>query len=395
MSAPTPPRDARVGEGILVHPSGARSERVHEQVLAATAALLDEGGCSAATVDAISARSGVSKATIYKHWPSRNAVAAKAFGRMMASDTPLPNTGTTAGDVTELLRRLSAFYQSPRGRIFAQLIAACAVDPAGAPYFRAYFLAGEREAISTLWARARERDDVDPSLSIDDVVDILLGPLVFRLLTGHVELTEENATRLAETALAGLLRPERKPTVSPAPAAGLPGGDRQARQGAQVRRQVEHHDRLLLGRIGAGDHRDGVSLPLIHRQVRRARRHVQEIPGAQRRAAAQPGSVPDLDLAARDPDRGLVPVVQVRRAAGAGRNGDHVQAQRLGSRRGVADSRAQAQSLLPVVMTAAADDDAARPSALHTVSHAVPLKYFPRATGSGTSAGPANARPAD
>lgn len=206
MSAPTPPEDCRVSEGILAHPCGARSARVHEQVLAVTAALLDEGGCAAATVDAISARSGVSKATIYKHWPSRNAIAAKAFGRMMASDAPLPDTGTTAGDLTEMVRLVSAFYASPRGRVFAQLIAACAGDPAGAAYFRAYFLAGRREATAQLWDRARERGDVDPDLSIDDVIDILFGPLIFRLLTGHLDLTEANATRLAQTALAGLLR---------------------------------------------------------------------------------------------------------------------------------------------------------------------------------------------
>lgn len=238
MSAPTPPEDPRVGEGILAHPSGARSARVHEQVLVATAALLDEGGCAAATVDAISARSGVSKATIYKHWPSRNAVGAKAFGRMMASDMPLPDTGTTAGDLTEMVRRVSAFYQSPRGRIFAQLIAACAGDPAGAPYFRAYFLTGERDAIATLWDRARERGDVDPGISIDDVVDLLLGPLIFRLLTGHLDLTGENATRLAETALTGLLRPGSRPE----PPERLSGGDREIGQVAQVRRQVEHDD---------------------------------------------------------------------------------------------------------------------------------------------------------
>ena len=196
-----------MGEGILAHPSGTRSARVHEQVLVATAQLLDEGGYAAATVDAISARSGVSKATIYKHWPCRTAVAAKAFGTMMASDAPPPDTGTTAGDLTEMVRRVSAFYASPRGRIFAQLVAACVDDPKGAPYFRAYFLAGRRAGIATLWDRARERGDVDPDIRVDDVIDIAFGPLIFRLLTGHLELCEENATRLAETALAGLLRP--------------------------------------------------------------------------------------------------------------------------------------------------------------------------------------------
>jgi AcrR family transcriptional regulator len=373
MSTPPPSGSVWVGEGILAHPSGARSARIHEQVLVATADLLDEGGCAAATVDAISARSGVSKATLYKHWPSRTAIAAKAFGRMMASDTPLPDTGTTAGDLTEMVRRVSAFYASPRGRIFAQLVAACVGDPAGAPYFRAYFLAGRRAAITELWDRARARGDVDPDISTDDVIDILFGPLIFRLLTDHLDLTEENATRLAETALAGLLRP-----------GVLSGGDREGGQVAQMGREVEHDDGFLLRRVGPGDHRDGVGPALVDRQVRGPGRDIEEVTGVQRRAAGQAGAVPDLDLAAGDPDSGLVTVVQVRRSARAGRDSDHVQAERPRARRRLADPRAEAEPLLPVVAPAGADHDAAAlaafahphndafAGALMTVSHDAP-----------------------
>ncbi|MFI5732951.1 TetR/AcrR family transcriptional regulator [Kribbella sp. NPDC051587] len=190
---------------IVAHPSGARSERVHAAVLTATQELLDEGGYPAATVDAISQRSGVSKATIYKHWPSRTAVAAKAFGQLMAGELPLPDTGSTRQDLIEQVCRVSAFYASARGNVFAQLLAACVDDEAGAAYFREYFLTGRREAITTLWQRALGRGDVSAALHIDDVIDLLFGPLIFRRLTGHYDLTEPHARRLAETALDGLL----------------------------------------------------------------------------------------------------------------------------------------------------------------------------------------------
>jgi AcrR family transcriptional regulator len=192
--------------GIMTPPKGPRSERIHEAVLTATEELLSEGGLPAATVDAIAARSGVSKATIYKHWPSRTAVAAKAFGRMMALALPLPDTGTSVGDLTEHVVRVNAFYASERGEVFAQLLAACVDDPAGAAYFREYFLAGRREAVTLLWQRALARGDGDPSVAGDDVIDILFGPLTFRRLTGHLPLTEENARRHAATALRSLLK---------------------------------------------------------------------------------------------------------------------------------------------------------------------------------------------
>ncbi|WP_396910927.1 TetR/AcrR family transcriptional regulator [Mycolicibacterium sp.] len=200
-----PVETAPGGAGDFVRPTGARSDRIHQAILVATAELLDEGGFPAATMDAIAARSGASKATLYKHWPSRTAVAAEAFGTMMAEALPLPDTGSTATDLTEQVVRVSAFYASARGEVFAQLLAACVEDTTGAAYFREYFLSGRRAAITELWRRGVDRGEADAGTAIDDVIDILFGPLIFRRMTGHYALTEEHARQLAATALRGLL----------------------------------------------------------------------------------------------------------------------------------------------------------------------------------------------
>lgn len=200
-----PVETAAGGAGDFVRPTGARSDRIHQAILVATAELLDEGGFPAATMDAIAARSGASKATLYKHWPSRTAVAAEAFGTMMAEALPLPDTGSTATDLTEQVVRVSAFYASARGQVFAQLLAACVEDTTGAAYFREYFLSGRRAAITELWRRGVDRGEADAGTAIDDVIDILFGPLIFRRMTGHYALTEEHARQLAATALRGLL----------------------------------------------------------------------------------------------------------------------------------------------------------------------------------------------
>lgn len=203
MTSPEP--DSVGADENFVRPTGARSDRIHQAILTAAAELLDEGGLPVATMDAIAARSGASKATLYKHWPSRTAVAAEAFGDLMARALPLPDTGDTARDLTEQVVRVSAFYASDRGRVFAQLLAACVDDPTGAAYFRRYFLDGRRIAIDTLWRRGIDRGDANADLAIDDVIDILFGPLIFRRLSGHYALTEEHARRLADTALPALL----------------------------------------------------------------------------------------------------------------------------------------------------------------------------------------------
>jgi AcrR family transcriptional regulator len=185
----------------------ARSARAHDAVLAAARELLGEGGLPAATVDAIAARSGVSKATIYNHWPSRIALAAEAFGEAMAAATPVPDTGSARGDIVAQVRQVSAFYASPEGGVFAQLLAAGVTDPHGAEYFRRFFLAGRRESTRQLWQRAIDRGEARPGIDVDTAADLMFGGLIYRLLNGNTPLTEEHADALAEAAVGGLLQP--------------------------------------------------------------------------------------------------------------------------------------------------------------------------------------------
>jgi AcrR family transcriptional regulator len=207
---------ARPGPGLAGDRlSRPRSQRAHAAVLEATASLLDQGGLPAATIDAISARSGVSKATIYKHWPSRTAVAAEAFGREMATAVRLPDTGDALDDLAEHVRRVSRFYASRSGEVFAQLLAACVTDPPGAVYFREFFLVARQQAVATLWQRALDQGAVDGKVDPLVAGDLLFGPLIFRLITGHAELTDANASAIAEAALQGLIaKPTRKTDVA-------------------------------------------------------------------------------------------------------------------------------------------------------------------------------------
>jgi AcrR family transcriptional regulator len=186
----------------LNHP---RSARAHDAVLTATRELLREGGLPAATIDAVAARSGVSKATIYKHWPTRIAIAAEAFGEEMAEATPTPDTGSARGDIAAQVRQVSAFYASDEGRVFGQLLAAGVTDPDGAEYFRRYFLAGRRESTRVLWQRAVDRGEARPGIDVDTAADLLFGGLIYRLLNGNTPLTRKRADAIAEAAIGGLL----------------------------------------------------------------------------------------------------------------------------------------------------------------------------------------------
>lgn len=72
------------------------------------------------------------KATIYKWWPSKYAVAVDAFLSEMAVLAPAPDTGSVREDFRLTLRGLTRFYSSASGRVFAQLVAEAQADPAAA-----------------------------------------------------------------------------------------------------------------------------------------------------------------------------------------------------------------------------------------------------------------------
>src|SRR5258708_4402445 len=135
-------------------PKPMRSSLTRRAVLDAAAALLAEGGLAATTIDAIRDRSGVSKTTIYKHWPNRLCVAVDAFAERLASDASVPDTGTVQGDLREQFSRVSGFYASPVGSVFAQLLANTAQDPLASEWLQARFLDSRRRGTQELWERA-------------------------------------------------------------------------------------------------------------------------------------------------------------------------------------------------------------------------------------------------
>jgi AcrR family transcriptional regulator len=205
-----------------------RDAAAHAAVLAAAAELLDEGGLPAVTIETVSARSGVSKPTIYRYWPNRTAVAIEAFALHMASHVPLASTGDPRRDLTEQVRRVAAFYQTRAGAVFAQLLAAAVTDPHAAQRLRDRFLAVRRADVTRLWQRAVDLGQARPGISADSAIDVLFSPIIYRLLVGHAPAGPAEAAHLADAALSGLLTPPARPAnqlprPGLVPDAGRPG----------------------------------------------------------------------------------------------------------------------------------------------------------------------------
>src|ERR1700712_3596954 len=108
--------DGRTGQDpARPRPGRPRSEQSRDAVLRATSELMLEGGLRAMTTDEIARRSGASKATIYKWWPNKYAVAIEAFLTEMLIEPPDPDTGSAREDFRLALRGLIHFYAGPSG----------------------------------------------------------------------------------------------------------------------------------------------------------------------------------------------------------------------------------------------------------------------------------------
>ena len=185
-------------------PGRPRSEESRTAVLRATSQLLHEVGLRAMTTEEIASRSGASKATIYKWWPNKYAVAFDAFLSEMMAESPDPDTGSARDDLTAVVRGLLRFYTGRSGRVFAQLVGEAQSDPLIQRELRTNLVESRRELFRTIWERGVARGELRADADPDAAVDIVIGPALYRLMMGHAPLTDDAADALVDVAIRGL-----------------------------------------------------------------------------------------------------------------------------------------------------------------------------------------------
>jgi AcrR family transcriptional regulator len=184
-----------------------RSQRARASILASAAELLLARGLADVTMDAVAERAGVSKATIYRWWPTKETLALDALYHEWAEARPLSRqTGSLRGDLLSLLRpwaRLVA--KRPYGRVIAALVTKARTDPDFAVLYRERFVEPRREGARAVLRRAVERGELAPDTDFELAIDFLYGPLYHRLLHGHAPIDDSFVRDIVDAALHGLL----------------------------------------------------------------------------------------------------------------------------------------------------------------------------------------------
>jgi AcrR family transcriptional regulator len=185
-----------------------RSEKARKAILDATAELLLARGLSAVSMDAVAEQAGVSKATIYRWWPTKETLALDALYTEWAGVRPAPrDTGTLRGDLLSLLRPWARLVgERPHARVIAALLSEAQMDPAFAEEYRHHVVEPRRELATAVFLRAAERGEIDEDTKIDVALDLIYGPLYHRLLHGHAKLTDRFVQDVVDMALNGIAR---------------------------------------------------------------------------------------------------------------------------------------------------------------------------------------------
>ena len=215
-SAEAPPRGGEAAAGAA--PRGRpRSEKAHKAILDAAAELLLARGLSAVSMDAVAERAGVSKATIYRWWPTKETLALDALYTEWTTVGPSPrDTGSLRSDLLALLRPWARLTSSrPYGRVIAALITEAQTDPVFATEYRQRVVEPRRDQARAIFRRAIERGEIPPGTNIEVALDLLYGPLYHRLLHGHAPLTDRFTQDVIDMALNGI-QPTPDPAATPA-----------------------------------------------------------------------------------------------------------------------------------------------------------------------------------
>jgi AcrR family transcriptional regulator len=180
-----------------------RSAAVDEAILDAARAELGARGYARMSVDAVAARAGVSKPTVYLRHPTKADLATAAIASLRVRPRPAP-TDDVRSDLLAHLRLLRAGLERPHGMAtFGTVLAEEHETPELLALFRERLVAPRRRELRAVLEAGRERGELRADADLDVAVAALVGAFFARYLAGE-PLRGRVVTALVDTVLDGL-----------------------------------------------------------------------------------------------------------------------------------------------------------------------------------------------
>ena len=158
-----------------------RSTAVHRGILKAALTGLAKSGFRALTVETIAADAGVGKMAIYRRWPNKAAVVMDAFLTLVGPHTLFPPALRATERIRLQMHLQVKFFRGNFGKMIKALLGEAQFDPELAIAFRERWIQPRRQMTREVLEQAIHQDDLRPDLDPEAVIDLLYGPLYYRL----------------------------------------------------------------------------------------------------------------------------------------------------------------------------------------------------------------------
>ena len=151
----------------------------------------------------VAAHAGVGKATIYRRWPSKEALALDLLMQLAAPHIAIEDIGDTRAELlAAVTNAMRAVTDTPFGPVIRALLSQIAINPVLGDPFRASVVQARRDEVARVIIRGVSRGDLRSDADSDVATELLVGPVYFRLMFGG-ELTQDFAERVVDSALRG------------------------------------------------------------------------------------------------------------------------------------------------------------------------------------------------
>jgi AcrR family transcriptional regulator len=180
-----------------------REARADGAIITAALELMAEHGVHALRMDDVAGRAGVGKATIYRRYRSKDQLVTAAVGALV-SEIEIPDSGSTRADLLALMREAVQLYSgSLAASLMPTVVDEMSRNAELAAVARDRFLSGRRAALRAVFDRAVGRGDLRSDLDVELALDVLGGPLFYRLMITGGPIDERLAENIVELILRG------------------------------------------------------------------------------------------------------------------------------------------------------------------------------------------------
>jgi AcrR family transcriptional regulator len=173
-------------------------------VLDAARELFEASGYTGATIEAVAARSGVAKTTIYRWWPNRASLLVEVLAEVHTAAVPLPSGGEPVRAIVGELRDAAVALNGLTGKLLTALIGEAQHDPEVSAELLEGLFHPRRAATARILRRAQEQGAIRPDVPPDVAADLFFGPLFYRLLVRHDPVTTAFMMQVFRYAVEGL-----------------------------------------------------------------------------------------------------------------------------------------------------------------------------------------------